>query len=108
MASSNYTDPQAEQLQTQSNQIDPSYVAIRSPEMKRRNASPVWDYMEKRDGRIYCKVEGCTAEGWSISCSNSTLATHLANAHDKQMKTRGFIIYIIYIIHLIISTPNLF
>lgn len=27
MASSNYTDPQAEQLQTQSNQIDPSYVS---------------------------------------------------------------------------------
>lgn len=46
----------------------------------RRNESHIWNFMNKTDTKIICKVGDCTIE-YSKSTGNSTLATHLANCH---------------------------
>ena len=65
-------------------------VSMRSN--KRRNESPIWQYMSRTENNIMCKVGNCTVT-WSKSTGNSTLATHLGNVHQISVKCRG--IYLI-------------
>lgn len=80
-------------IQTTSSSTNNSVVELRvqSPEAKRRNASAIWEYIEKVGDKTRCRVENCTTV-WSSSTGNSTISTHLANVHKITIKTRGLIL----------------
>ena len=55
--------------------------AILSPVRRRRNCSTVWLYFDKKVDKIVCNVPLCN-KSYSKTTGTSTLATHLANAHE--------------------------
>lgn len=57
---------------------------------KRRNASHIWDYVENNisSGRIKCCQALCN-KTWSVNTGNSTIASHLADAHKIIVKEKG-------------------
>ena len=58
-------------------------IGVRSPAVKRRNKSVVWDYFKitGSPNKKVCQVENCNFK-YSMSTANTSLSYHLRNAHN--------------------------